>query len=344
MLRPDVVRPRRQAGATAPGSLTHRGDRQAVLAELGYKPEDVKRLVAEGAVESDRVGERVSRDRGGGMSAWVQIVAGLAALAAAPAAALAEVQQISTAPANSTPEIYDDELVDGLPGPDGLYDLYDGEPQSLLPEPPPREVVFPGLGLPFQKERRDFRKWLFDNYGLTYAASYQQLSQYATRTLPGASWGYAVGGWAATSVTWTPIDRGGPNEGSLVVSGGWRGPLAPNPCPAPFGPGYLGMAWSSYTFTSWQANYRIENFYWDQKIGGDLIIRVGNQPPQAVLNTFRFKNRATKIHGEPARICGNHPLPDVWGWRFVPLAALGLSRLLPQRRPEQHEWKSGPGS
>src|SRR5271166_5666296 len=40
--------------------------------------------------------------------------------------------------------IYDDELVDGLPGPDALYDPDQGQPQSLLAEP--REVPFPRSG------------------------------------------------------------------------------------------------------------------------------------------------------------------------------------------------------
>lgn len=78
--------------------------------------------------------------------------------------------------------IYQDELVDGLPGPDALYDPDQGQPQSLLAEP--RNVLFPGLGLPFEAERLAFRQRLYDQYGLTYALSYQQLTQYATQTYP----------------------------------------------------------------------------------------------------------------------------------------------------------------
>lgn len=79
--------------------------------------------------------------------------------------------------------IYEDKLAIGLPGPEALYDPDQGEPQALLPEP--REVVFAGVSLPAQAERLAFRERLFDQYGLTYAFSYQQLNQYATRTLPG---------------------------------------------------------------------------------------------------------------------------------------------------------------
>ena len=40
--------------------------------------------------------------------------------------------------------IYQGRLVDGLPGPEALYDPDQGQPQALLPQP--CDVVFPGLG------------------------------------------------------------------------------------------------------------------------------------------------------------------------------------------------------
>ncbi len=126
--------------------------------------------------------------------------------------------------------LYEDELIEGLPGPEALYDPDQGQPQSLLAEP--RQVLLPGLGLPYEAERLAFRDRLYEQYGLTYGASYQQLTQYATQTLPSVGPHTAVGGWAATSVTWTPLDRGGDYQGSLVVRGGWRGPIGDNPWPA----------------------------------------------------------------------------------------------------------------
>ncbi len=132
--------------------------------------------------------------------------------------------------------LYEDELVNE-PGPGALYDADQGQPQSLLPEP--RQVLLPGLGLPFEDERLAFRQRLYEQYGLTYG--YQQLTQYATQTLPGVPQKWAVGGWAATSVSWTPFDRGGDYEGSLVMRGAWRGPIGDNPWPAPFGPANLGL-------------------------------------------------------------------------------------------------------
>ena len=40
--------------------------------------------------------------------------------------------------------IYQGRLVDGLPGPEALYDPDQGQPQALLPQP--CDVVFPALG------------------------------------------------------------------------------------------------------------------------------------------------------------------------------------------------------
>ena len=48
--------------------------------------------------------------------------------------------------------IYQGKLVDGLPGPEALYDPDQGQPQALLPEP--CEVVFPRLGFPAEHRCR----------------------------------------------------------------------------------------------------------------------------------------------------------------------------------------------
>jgi hypothetical protein len=216
----------------------------------------------------------------------------------------------SVARTKAWPEIVDGKLVEGLPGPDALYDLDIGESQSLLPPPPPRDVILPGLGLPWEAERQAFRKQLYDQYGLTYGFSYQQLTQFATRTLPNVGPNVAVGGWTGGEVTWTPLDRGGDYQGSLVVSAYWLGPLGLNPYPAVFGPTFLGMAWSNYDFSSFQANLRIANFFWDQKLGPDLIIRVGNEAAWAVLNTFRFKDARTSFTASPLAFSETIPYPS----------------------------------
>ncbi len=229
------------------------------------------------------------------------------------------------ADAANGPVIYNDQLVEGLPGPEALYDPDQGEPQALLPEP--RNVLFPGLTLPWQAERLAFRERLYNQYGLTYAFSYQQLNQYATQTLPGVRQDWALGGWAAAGVTWTPLDRGGNYQGTLVVRGGWRGPLGENPWPAPFGPANLGSAWSAYEFTSWKSQFKIEDLFWEQTIGPTFSFRVGNQGPQTTVNTFRFKDARTSFTASPLAFSETIPYPAFGAglsFRWRPIEGSGL--------------------
>jgi porin len=221
--------------------------------------------------------------------------------------------------------IFNDELVEGLPGPAALYDPDQGQPQSLLPEP--RNVLFPSLGLPFEAERLAFREHLYDQYGLTYALSYQQLTQYATQTAPGVRQDWAIGGWSAAGMTWTPLDRGGDYQGSLVVRGGWRGPIGNNPWPAPFGPANLGSAWSTYEFTSWKSRIEVEDLFWEQNIGPDFSFRVGNQGPQTTINTFRFKDARTSFTASPLAFSETIPYPAFGAglsFRWRPIEGSGL--------------------
>ena len=227
--------------------------------------------------------------------------------------------------------IYEDKLVEGLPGPEALYDPDQGEPQALLPEP--REVLFPGLGLPAADQRLAFRESLYDQYGLTYAFSYQQLNQYATQTLPSVRQNWAIGGWAAPSVTWTPLDRGGDYQGSLVLRGAWRGPIGDNPWPAPFGPANLGSAWSAYEFTSWNDHFEIEDLFWEQRIGPTFSFRVGNQAPQATINTFRLKDARTSFTASPLAFSETIPYPAFgaglsFRWRPIPGSGLFMNGVL----------------
>jgi hypothetical protein len=242
-------------------------------------------------------------------------------------AAVLPIAMTLTTAATADPVIYDDALVDGLPGPEALYDADQGEPQALLPEP--RNVLFPNAGLPGEAERLAIRKRLYDEYGLTFALSYQQLTQYATQTVLPQDW--ATGGWAAVSFTWTPVDRGGDYEGTLVARGAWRGPIGQNPWPAPFGPANLGSAWSSYEFTSWNAPFAIEDLFWEQKIGQTFSFRVGNQAPQAIINMFRFKDARTGFTSSPLAFSETIPYPAFGAglsFRWRPIPALYVNGVL----------------
>lgn len=204
--------------------------------------------------------------------------------------------------------IYENKLVDNLPGPEALYDADQGQPQSLMPEP--SRVLFPNLTLPYRDERLAFRQRLYQQYGLTYALSYQQLTQYSTNTVAGAKQKSATGGWFATGLTWTPLDRDGDYQGSLVARAGWRGPVGNSDTwPAPFGPLNMGSAWSSYEFTSWNSQNKIEDLFWEQRIGPDFSFRVGNQAPQATINTFRFKDARTGFTASPLAFSETIPYP-----------------------------------
>lgn len=208
------------------------------------------------------------------------------------------------------------------PGPDALYDPDQGEPQSLVP-PLTQGTVFPGLQLPWTKGLASLRQDLYDKYGLTFSASYQQATQYATQVAPGVSDHWAIGGWAALGGTWTPVNRGTDWEGSLVVRTGWRGPIGDRPWPAVFGPLKLGSAWSSYEFTSWNGGLAVEDLFWEQHLGPGFSFRIGNQAPQATLNTFRFKDARNGFSASPMAFSETIPYPAFgagisFRWRPIP--------------------------
>jgi hypothetical protein len=171
-------------------------------------------------------------------------------------------------------------------------------------------TLFPGLHPPWRAQLKDWRKQLYDNYGITFGATYQQLLQWASKTVPSAPYATALGGWAATSVTWAAFDRDGPNQGTLVFRTGWRDSIGNNAVPAQFGIGYLGSIWSNYEWTSWNGHVRVEDLFWEQKVGADFfLVRAGNLGPQALFNSFRFKDAKTSFTGSPFAFDETIPYP-----------------------------------
>lgn len=169
-----------------------------------------------------------------------------------------------------------------------------------------------------QRERRvdhrpidlvEFRRSIYEQYGFTFGASYQQLFQWTSATARTADFDTALGGWAAVSTTWTALDRGGPYEGTLVVRGAFRGSLGDNAVPAVFGLRDIGSLWSNYEWTSWNQGFRSEDLFWEHKIGSQFSFRVGNQGPQAVFNFFRFKDARTGFTASPAAFNETIPYP-----------------------------------
>lgn len=208
---------------------------------------------------------------------------------------------------NESPDQVKSPKPEPRPGPEALYDPNQGEPEALTP-PPVRGTVFPGLQPPWRGDLAAARQRLYDQHGITFSLSYQQMTQYASETLTGAR-KFAIAGWAAPGMTWTPLNRGTDWEGSLVLRMGWRGPLGANPWPAVFGPMNIGSAWSTYEFTSWNGNFVVEDLFWEQRLGPDFSFRIGNQAPQATINTFRFKDARVGFTASPLAFHETIPYP-----------------------------------
>jgi hypothetical protein len=86
----------------------------------------------------------------------------------------------------------------------GIY--MPGSVEADLSEPPPQPVpaapIFPDLVAPGRVAYEEWRDQLDERANLRFSLNYQQLYQYATKTLPGASFDSANGGWAALEAIW----------------------------------------------------------------------------------------------------------------------------------------------
>ena len=209
-----------------------------------------------------------------------------------------------------------------------------GEPQANPPTPPPPrprlqpprppQPLFPDVRPPWATQLEDLRRRLYDEYGLTFGAAYNQLYQHTSATAPTALYDQALGAWAQASMTWTPLDRGGDHEGTLVVRGAFRGSLGDNAVPAQFGVRDIGSIWSNYEFTSWNQGFRIEDLFWEQQLGPAFSFRIGNQGPQSVFNFFRFKDARTGFTSSPLAFNETIPYPTFGlggSFRWQPVAS-----------------------
>ena len=211
----------------------------------------------------------------------------------------------------------DYETVEGELGPpsgkeyfnDPNDDADQGEPQADPQRPQLTPSLFPGLAFPFRDQLSEVRQKALDQYGITFGASYQQLFQYSTATVPGARHDTALGTWAVTSLTWSPIDRGGNNQGMFVFRWAYRASLGDNAVPAVFGPADQGSLWSDYEFTSWNQGAWVEDLFWEQRLGPQFSFRVSNMGPQAVFNFFRFKDARTGFKASPFAFNETIPYP-----------------------------------
>jgi hypothetical protein len=113
---------------------------------------------------------------------------------------------------------------------------------------PKRDSIIPQL---VPRQLPEFKRMLYEDYGLKLGVAYQALVQYGSDTLTGND--VAVGGWLHVESKWTPLRRGKDNEGSLVVAGDGRWTLGANANPAEFGPLNIGSVYST----------SLEFFFWD---------------------------------------------------------------------------------
>jgi len=172
-------------------------------------------------------------------------------------------------------------------------------------------AIFPEFTLPGRAAYEAWREDLLQRHNLRFAFSGQMLSQYATATTPVAEEDVATGGIATLELIWSPHDRGGPTESSLVLRYGWRGNVFENAQnPASFGLINLGANWSNYEFTNWQGGFKVEDLFLQQWfLDRRANFRIGNVGPQAVLNFSRFKDARVSFTASPYAFNDTIPWP-----------------------------------
>jgi Carbohydrate-selective porin, OprB family len=183
-------------------------------------------------------------------------------------------------------------------------------------------AIFPYLQIPGYLSYDRFKVNTYERYGLRFAFSFSMLYQHASDTLPGASFDSALGGWAALETLWSPLDRDGAHEGSLVIRLGWRNSIGDNEVPALFGVTQLGSIWSNYEFTTWGDKVVVEDVFWQQWLGRRLRLRLGNQIPTGVLNFSRFKDARVSFTSSPFAFHETIPYPTFGlgvSFRWLPI-------------------------
>lgn len=209
----------------------------------------------------------------------------------------------------STQQVVDPDLLDlGYPDegePD--HNVTDAE-DDLNDSFPHRDSVFPGIAGIREWGIWDGKRKLYENYGLKLGASYQMLYQKASDTLPNAEHDTALGHWWGFTSRWTPLNRGEDYEGSLIFTAHERVAVGSHSVPAPFGAGQLGSSWSNFEFTEW--DFAVEDLYWEQSFEkGRGFVRVGNQIPTTIFNSFRYKDARTSFTASPFAFHETIPYP-----------------------------------
>jgi hypothetical protein len=169
---------------------------------------------------------------------------------------------------------------------------------------PKQDSVIPQL---MPQHLPEFKKKLYEDYGLKLAVGYQTLIQYASDTLTGND--VAVGGWLQVESKWTPLRRGKDYEGSLVVVGDGRWTLGDNSNPGEFGQLDVGSVYgTNLEFFLW--DFSLVNFYWEQWFDKDrFVLRLGKQIAGQTYDFFRFKDARTSFTAAPFSLHESIPAP-----------------------------------
>ena len=147
------------------------------------------------------------------------------------------------------------------------------------------------VGVPESGKWFNWKDDVYERYGLKFGFSYQMLGQYATDTMPDATYDTALGQWTGFLTKWTLLDRGGNHEGTLAFSMFDRRPIGNHQVPASFSQVDVGSLTGNVGFNTW--DFVIENLYWEQWFKNqesEFMLRVGNQVVTTLLNPFRFKD------------------------------------------------------
>lgn len=152
----------------------------------------------------------------------------------------------------------------------------------------------------------NWKESLYKNQGVKLGFSYQSLYQTTTNSLTDED--IAWGGWMLLEASWSPVNRGGNNEGGLVAALDWRHTISGSKN-ALF-QFETGSLWpTDFLYLEWDPWF--SSLYWQQRLSkGKFVFRVGNQAAPQFIDFFRYKDGRTSFSGSPFTAApGSIPTP-----------------------------------
>jgi hypothetical protein len=142
----------------------------------------------------------------------------------------------------------------------------------------------------------DFKKGLYDKYGIRFSVAYQMAYQKVSDSLSDKD--TAWGGWFSLEGAWTILNRGKDNQGEIVAALDARHTInkSDNATPGKFYREFGSLWATDGGFLDWDLYPGI--LFWEQQLGKDAFgFRVGQQAPEMVLDYFRFGDARTQFSG-----------------------------------------------